>query len=748
MLQACTPNPYKCKEGTDQTTILAAAEVSGETPSTSSNDLSAFNAVNRNQIKGFIQTECLDTIGANKFCFSTVFGRAARDADLKDQEIRKEVFDDLFGSRFNASMQTKITDLIEKFDRRVKQMCQDTIVSCAMTSCGDGNGAACYAAAFHQGNRVMGVTNPSTLEQIKFGCEHIVNSDIACKYVAATFVPTTGAWSWESNSIFDVLFTAADDVNARKPDPTGAVAELNARLSRSYNQAALDSMRLQCQNVAQSCIKSMCGSDFSNCFRNRTDIMSSIGGMPGEFDGGRSNLVRGVLDRAIVIGLCMNTVRDNQMCAEHIRTEAARIDAGRNTPSSTTWGGAANVREGWISAATVAYDTRVIEEIQMQDEYGRPLCMADEGNEFDVQPCGTEGYNIPYKVQSNLYSVRAAENQIFQKLVYDMELEAQAIYNARITHQQNLCMQANSGGIMGNRDMAGAFMWVRLTSQRIPSDYTIKGLNPNQFRASNDLYGSFCRIRVSLHSDDQKIRDAILNGRAMRNYVTAYFAAGDAFTCGSWIPSSALEEITQTIIQEKYDSQQRTRNWMTALGAVTGAFGGGAGMNTLQKTNFGGLINTQGQLGRDCEAAVRSLTACASMSTAGIAAMNSQVLVSQASCAGIEVPRIAGVTDTSAAQGVIEQCRGLRDRLELERRTGGDSWWSGTRGRTMMNLVGATVGGVAGGVLAYQATKSVQMANAEGEAREWLDNVGRHIKCYIGSNEVGDFGMIISTELD
>ena len=599
ILQACSYNPYECKEGTDTVKVCAAGSLSAEDRPQKAycqeGDIQIFNAVNRNEIKGVVQNECLDTIGANKYCFSTVMGKQARDADLKDPDIRKEVFDDLFSSRFNSGMQAKINDLIDRFDRKTRQMCQDTIVPCAMMSCGDGNGAACYAIAFNQSNRrdQMGVTNPKALEQIKYGCEHIVNNDLACKYVAATFVPTTGTWNWERNSIFDVLFTAAEDTTAKKPDATGAVAELNARLSTSYNQAALDGMRLQCQNVAQSCIKSMCGSDYSNCFRNRTDIMSSIGSMPGDFGGGRSNLVRGVLDRAIVIGLCMNTVRDNQLCAEHIRTESARIEAGRNTSGSTVWGGSGSVRDGWISAASVAYDQRAVEKYQMRDEYGRALCMAELGNEFDVEPCGTEGYTIPYEVESTLYSVKAAENQIFQKLVYDMELEAQAIYNAKITKQQNLCLASNRGGVMGNRDMAGAFMWVRLNTQRVPADYAIKGLSPNQFQASNDLYGSFCRIRVTLHSDDQKIRDAILTGRSMRNYATAYFAAGDAFTCGSWIPSDALEEITDTIIKEKYASGARTRNWITAASAVVGAIGGGVGMNYLQeKKGLGGLLGT------------------------------------------------------------------------------------------------------------------------------------------------------------
>jgi hypothetical protein len=62
--------------------------------------------------------------------------------------------------------------------------------------------------------------------------------------------------------------------------------------------------------------------------------------------------------------------------------------------------------------------------------------------------------------------------------------------------------------------------------------------------------------------------------------------------------------------------------------------------------------------------------------------------------------------------------------------------------------VGAVVGGVAGGILTAQITQSVQKANAEGAAKQWLEDVGKHIRCYIGSDEVGEFGDIISTSLE
>jgi uncharacterized protein YcfJ len=67
-------------------------------------------------------------------------------------------------------------------------------------------------------------------------------------------------------------------------------------------------------------------------------------------------------------------------------------------------------------------------------------------------------------------------------------------------------------------------------------------------------------------------------------------------------------------------------------------------------------------------------------------------------------------------------------------------------------MIGTAVGAVAGGVGGYfltaEITKSAQKANAEGAQKQWLDEVGKHIRCYIGADEVGEFGDIVSTSLE
>ena len=94
--------------------------------------------------------------------------------------------------------------------------------------------------------------------------------------------------------------------------------------------------------------------------------------------------------------------------------------------------------------------------------------------------------------------------------------------------------------------------------------------------ASNDLYGSFCRVRVTLQSDDKRIQDAINSGA---DWSTAYFAAGDAFTCGSWIPNDKLETLAKQAGDAARDAKKagQQRAIIEPWAAVAGILGGGAG---------------------------------------------------------------------------------------------------------------------------------------------------------------------------
>jgi uncharacterized protein YcfJ len=814
MLQACARNPFLCKEGTgielvnivnDYNNIDSEGAVTSS--GTETYEANRINPdvveVSRANIRKLIENACLETVGGNRYCHATVFGSMPTASQLKDEDRKRDVFDALFSGdgsfagRFNSAFKAKVDDLIEKFDKKQKQKCQDTIVQCAMRNCGEGVGSACYAASY--ANNSVDITRDKPYGEIKSGCQAIINSDMSCRFAAARFDTSAGILNYEEDGgIFTKLFTSPTATEGLR-DPTGAVAALNARLANSYSVAALENMRVQCEKVADSCVRSMCGADFQNCFRNRTDIVSSIGGMPDER--AASNRVAGVLDRAIVIGLCLNTMKSNQVCEEHIKVEKAKI-TNQTYSGTSVWGNATSVRQGWIDGATVSFDKKYEAKVQMTDENGMPLCLAVESNIADYGRCdGTDDirdadgkviktYNIPFMVTANDYATKMAETQIFQRLIFGLELEAQAIYNKKVTRQMNLCHAENAGGIMGTGDMYSTFMWVRLKSKKVPADYSVKGLPDASIQASNDLYGSFCRVRVEIRSNDALIKKAIegdlrdakgnaVNGKA---WTRTNFAVGDAFTCGSWIPQKDLEAITEIVYNERYASEMknagRTRGWITAAGSILGAFGGGYGMNALQKGNFGGLINTNKQSAtsekaKTCQSKIQASINSIRTYVCATENYNDPITDSEGNFVGYtyrayslkhgeettnskknppECPYGTVVTDGEGGAISILQGYLTNNKCGTISNVTGSGLWTDGRGKTLMNIGGAVIGAFGGGWLANQATKDIQESAAEKaatqEKKEWFDSVGSRILCYIGSEEIGVFGDVRSTSME
>ena len=796
-LNACATNPYKCKEGSSQEIIKYVENVNntdGVLVSTAGEDF-VQTTINRSEVSGFLKNSCLETIGGNKYCYATFIGNGSMptNSQLRDEDNRDEIYSEAYSSRMNDSMRAKIDDLITQFDKKAKERCAETIISCAMRTCGEGSGAACYASAFNSSNTVKGVTNPSTMETIKIGCEAVVNSDTACQYAGATFDNTTGVLMFEEDSLFDKLFTAPDDTDATNPDPVGAVASLNAKLSTSYNQAALDNMKKQCQQVATNCVKSMCGTDYQNCYRNRTDIYSTLTNTGNDSFDSSMNKVGGVLDHTIVLGLCLNTVKANSFCEEHIKAEMARSSAD-SSYSVNSWGsGITNARDGWLDAGNYG----ITAEVQDIDADGNLLCTtADNGNGTAGRCDDASGmYIYPKMVSQTTYAENLAERQVFRDLIADLEMEAQAKYNAKLTKQQNMCMSSNSGGIMGNKDMGSTFLWVKLKNNKVPSNYTVSGLQTKDFVASNDLYGSFCRIRVTIQSDDKYIQDAIRDGA---DWATAYYAAGDTFTCGSWIPSSVLEEISENVgsaAREDAEAEQpKIAGWMTALGVLGGGTGGGFFGDAVATGDiFGGLTGLQSnkKSGSNSKTAEDYANNCETfadrvkgeldtensfpdvnsyVNAAITAAKNAKVPSSNinnvtkalseynsartaysratSSDRGYSAKQTAANNKRTALQTALET---LKTDCDLFSSNYDEDKAEATR-RTTGTVIGSVVGGVGGGLLTYYITKSVQDAQldkAEREAiDEWMDEVGKHLKCYVGSEQFGVYGDVITTSME
>lgn len=919
ILNACATNPYKCFENSTNATVslveainTGVATAENTAASTIANVTSGMDIVTKSNVASYIKNSCLDTIGSNKYCYATFIGNGQMPtaSQLKDEDNQEEIYDEAYAARMSSAMKAKISDLVDQFDTKAKQKCTETIKTCVMRVCGSGSGAACYSQVF--GNRDKSINNSVTYPELQTGCAAVVNTDAYCKYAAANPNTTGGyTYSYINNDAFSILFP---EYESGGNDPIGVISALNATLANSYSDAAIATMKRQCQAVATSCVKSMCGTDYQNCYRNRTDVYSSLTNTGDSSFDKSMNKVGGVLDYTIVLGLCLDTVKSASVCEEHLAIERNKLKIANNSKASV-WGGANSTREGWIDAGSATAVTATTEQVAATDENGNELCTNKNGTQQGV--CFSAdcegGCTEPVYISYTTYVESQAASTLFKDLIYDLEKEAQAKYNAKLTKQQNMCMSSNQGGVMGNRDMGSTFLWVKLKSNTVPKAYPVSGLKPSQFAASNDLYGSFCRVRVTLQSDDKKIQDVIAKGT---DWATAYFAAGDTFTCGSWIPEKALTQLADAVAKDARADEargnSRTKAWMAVLGTVAGGALGGVATNKMQDGAFlGGLLGTTGSNTGDTQTTVDNCVTAATYYTGSKdtndrssylarAVKNARTLgvdsaiISQLNEAHLAYSDIAGTTatpisDTERALGgsiskpsetalnedqlkalvpagmtytraeasvtcqfrcsawnsegryngdfewlcgnetkgatndkwitITDQevCIGTSDKVRnksinrtndvsgvnysytvyytdptaeeynsklagrksealeypskiekkrqaantamnrlatacQEKAPGNDEKKKEAQKRSITTAVGAGVGAIAGGVLAYQATKSIQNSKLDSVEKaaydEWMNEVGNHIRCFVGGDEVGMYGDIISTSME
>lgn len=778
ILNACATNPYKCYENAStQTTALVDGINSGNADAATGASTTAADTVSTSAIAAYIKNSCMDTVGANKYCYATFLGNGAMPtaSQLKDADNQEEVYDEAYAARMNTAMKAKITDLVEKFDTRAKQKCVDTIKTCAMRVCGGGNGAACYSQVF--GATDKSINNSVSYNEIKTGCAAVVNTDLYCKYAAAN-PNTTGTYSYAyiNADAFDTLFP---EYQAGGTDPIGVIASLNATLANTYSDAAIAQMKKQCQSVATSCVKAMCGSDYVNCYRNRTDIYSNLTSTgDGSFDKSM-NKVGGVLDYTVVLGLCLDTVKNASVCEQHLAIEQNKLKI-QNKSGTGAWSDATSVRGGWIDAGGATSVTADTENVQSYDENGNAICTAKNGDQGVCNTVDENGnvYDTPVMVSYTTYLQTQAASSLFKDLIYDIEKEAQAKYNAKLTKEQNMCLSSNQGGVMGVKDTGGTYMWVKLKSTKVPKTYTVNGLKANQFVASNDLYGSFCRVRVTLQSDDKRIQEKLQNGT---NWSTAYFAVGDSFTCGSWIPNSELEEIANAVADDatadKEASQKRTRTWMTVLGALGGTVGGAyLGASLQDGSAFGKLTglnkvsvdkNSTTAMNKKCQEYVTSAKVDEKKDKTAVSA-NVDLATSYAAQLNVDEEIRKSVSDAyvdlgsdcidEANKKKCENYNALLVRLgnacqiqSDKASTSGNK--SGAQSKTWIgSTVGAVAVGTAGAFLLNRATRDIQDSNMDAAQKaaynEWMNSVGKHISCYVGGDEAGTYGDIITTSIE
>ena len=830
ILNACTKNPYKCYENTPGALVATVESILKGTTTQLSDTLS--EALSKSDINRYIRGECMDTIGQNKYCYATFIGdgKMPTNSELRDEFNQEDVFSQAYSTRMNSGMMSKISDLVNKFDTDAKDKCTQTIRSCAMRVCGGGSGAACYKLASG-----IGINGDNTYQEIQRGCTSVVNTDPNCIYAAQN--PTTSGgfnYTYNQEDAFTTLFPHADT----KLDPIGVVANLDATLNNSYNDAAIAQMKKQCQTLASSCVRSMCGPDYVNCYRNRTDVMSSLTSTGDAAFDKSMNKVGGVLDYTIILGLCINTVKDSDVCAEHLAIETAKFNINQNNNLANTWGTnggetADSVRSGWYDAGSASKMTAV-EGVKKVDENGQEICTNKSGVEGICYKMDETGniFDQPVYVSVDTYRQTQVANSLFKDLVYDIEKEAQAKYNAKLTKEQNMCLSSNAGGIIGNKDNGSTYMWVKLKGKDVPKNYAISGLDTNQFVASNDLYGSFCRLRVTLQSNDKYIQEAIKNNAS---WSTAYFALGDTFTCGSWLSSADLEALADaagqaarvaTGLEDKdgkaTDKAKRQKGWITAAAALGLGTGGAFLGNSIADGKIGGL-NKKNKL-RDKTATKLSKIAGECSGSANNASNKFNQLISNATGSKKsdwkDAQKKAQQAISSARElhsetmklctdpaNDSEQCfanlQDLNEKISLaESVISNDKLFPGDRFNSDTGILestgnndattaadnakkalndlytactkqasatsgleqndgwfqkwgGATIVGagtaLAGGLTAYhivQDAHNTKLDKAEQEAyQEFMDNLGSKIRCFIGADEVGMYGDMISTSM-
>ena len=629
LVNACTGNPWRCVEGANMSTITSAdfiaGGLTGDTTSTSTlsigddgsvtSDYDLYALTTNQEVRKFIKGKCLSTIGGNKSCYMTFLERVPKDKDLADIDNQEDVFSLAYAARKEFA-NAKIQDALKTFDKRAKDNCIKTITECVKRSCGKGLGTLCYQNSRDTDGSIH-VNNSKNYKDIKAGCKAIVDTDANCQYAANSGTENGYMYAYVDDSVFSKLFpeygtgtasgtvTPSRGVNA--DDPLGAIASLNAMLATSYNDGALANLKKQCQTVALSCVRSMCGTDFVNCYRNRTDII-----IDGTYNTNSKTLDRsmnkvgGLLDYNIVIGLCMNTVKTSSVCEEHLKLATADWIEERDTES---WGSNTSVRDAWYDSNTTSLLKETTDGVLVGCAISADQASSNEncieGSIVSVTPPTNDCsgvmdesgclYTTEIRQGQSEYVLENGAKTLFQTLLRDVELEVQMKYNSKLTKEQNMCVANNNGGLAGKNGSEATFQWVKLKSGKVPSNYAAKGLSTSQFTTSNDLYGSFCRAKITIMSDDKAIQDN-LGGDSV-----AYFAVGDPFTCGSWIGQSTLDTISKAVGDAAYNREKDRnkrgdeieRRWWTIGSALVGGVGGYAGMDAIQRCNgtLGGLLS-------------------------------------------------------------------------------------------------------------------------------------------------------------
>lgn len=651
--KACASNPFRCMVGTSVDMLLAADKINNneepanaldgkdgtnKTPNNTGDNAKTDSLTTNNQVNRFLRTSCADTIGLNKACHMTVFGKNVKEKDLADSEERYDIIDEVYSTLYDTRIsyiQSNVATIAQNFDSHAKQECIDVIQKCAIRSCGGGSGAACYKKVMDktENTEERSLASGTAYNDIKDGCSAIVNTNPYCMYAYATLNEgSVYSYSFSDKDAFSKLFPKDNG-----SDPIGAVASTNALLFSTYNDVALANMKRACQQTVTDCVKSVCGADFSDCYLRNKSAKSIT-----------NENVDGSLDYTIVLGKCLPAVKQDKNCDEH--RAIAQLEIVKDEEDVVnSWGNSTSVRNAWVSVGEKYMDNgapyaadKSLYSIKT-NEKNKEICTGDDGAECVCgEPYGDDNkLSCPSNTPVLLTYADAAANNLFYELVADLNAEAQGEYRRKRLKMQKMCLDMNS---VGGNSAQPIYRWVYPKKEaegikikigdNITDSYYTSGLRPSEIGTdSADVYRSYCAVRVTLGSDDTWVNEALTTGKVKTytpdndtttdknlrseyafNEATVdigiepmrYFAVGDAFMCGSWLTQSQLiklAEAAEMVARKDAQKGQATewRTWAPIIGAVGLGTGGVFLGDAIQKGDiFSGLSGkTSAKKGKD-----------------------------------------------------------------------------------------------------------------------------------------------------
>ena len=221
-------------------------------------------------------------------------------------------------------------------------------------------------------------------------------------------------------------------------------------------------------------------------------------------------------------------------------------------------------------------------------------------------------------------------------------------------------------------------------------------------------------------------------------------------------------------------SRERLARWTGILGGIAGGLGGVALGEGIRNGNIlPGLVNNgkNSSYAEQCVDTVTKFNGTQNLDTQKSLAIQA---VSYANKAGVDSLYTNAVSDAAQASGQSVAPNSLRPQTtqskpqtntgnlkaamaDLETACRGKMSNTSTNTGNERSYWGITAGTAAvstliGGWTVWKATKDIQDSELDAEQKaayeEWMKNVGRHITCYIGGDEAGSYGDVISTSLE